>query len=520
MTSCDAIVIGAGHNGLTAATLLAEAGRKVLALEASDFVGGGARTAEFAPGYRSSGLAHIVNRLDPDVARLLRLPAEVASGELLPTVVLSEGREPAVLRGAYGSAGIEGVTEAEARAFQSLKAKLLFQASILKRFLKRRPPEIGKMSGTDIKDFGLAGMSLISRGKEEARDFLRMVLMNVADVAEEYLADERLKALLAFDATLGVHLGPRSPTSLLGLYYRLTGEAGGLAGGQFIPKGGMGALGAAFADSAKRAGVTIRTNASVRRLLTANGKIAGIELLNGETIAGDLVVAAIHPKSVFLDLADPADIDTVFKKQIRNVRSEGNVAKLDLALSALPRFTGVSERDHRGRIVIARSARHVDEAFNPAKYGEFSPDPVMEITLPSLADPSLAPAGGAVLSALIQYAPYRLKMGWETGKPLFEQAVMAVLERHAPGIGALVVGKDLQTPRDIEARYNMPGGHWHHGELQVDQLLVNRPTDLASGYSTPIGGLYLASAGAHPGGGLSGLPGLLAARHILSGDRR
>ena len=206
-------------------------------------------------------------------------------------------------------------------------------------------------------------------------------------------------------------------------------------------------------------------------------------------------------------------------RSVRNVRSFGNVAKLDLALDRIPSFEGLPAEARSGRIVLVRGMEQVETAFNPAKYGEFSPDPVMEITLPSLADPALAPAGGCTLSALVQYAPYRLKAGWETGKPAFLRIVLETLERHAPGIGTSVVAASLMTPVDIEAEYNLPGGHWHHGELQADQLLVNRPTGVASGYTTPIEGLYLASAGAHPGGGISGLPGWNAARHILSGER-
>lgn len=518
MTSFDAVIIGAGHNGLVAATVLAKAGRKVLVLEAATSVGGAARTVEFSPGFSASGVAHIVNRLDPEVARILKLDRSVASGDVMPTVVLSLDKGPAVLRGAYGER-IEGVTREEERAFGEMKRKLTFQANLLKRFLKRRPPEIGKISIRDIKDFGLAGLGLISKGREEGRDFLRMMLMNVADVADEYLTDDRLKALLAFDATLGIHLGPRSPTSLLGLYYRLIGEANGAAGGQFLPKGGMGRVANAFAKAATDAGVTIRTGAPVRRLVSRHGVVSGVVLENGDTILAPVVVSAIHPKTTFLDLADPAEVDTVFKKQIRNIRSRGNVAKLDLALEKIPAFTGVSLADHRGRLVIARDVRHVEEAFNPAKYGEFSTDPVMEITLPSLSDPSLAPQGRCTLSALVEFAPYDLKQGWETGRAAFEDIILSVLERYAPGIRSSISASQLLTPLDIEARYNMPGGHWHHGELQVDQLLINRPIDLAAGYETPIAGLYLASAGSHPGGGISGLPGMLAARHILSGGR-
>nr|WP_316650762.1 NAD(P)/FAD-dependent oxidoreductase [uncultured Gellertiella sp.] len=518
MTSFDAIIIGAGHNGLVSATVLAKAGRKVLVLEASDAIGGAAKTVEFAPGYRTSGVAHIVNRLDPEVASVLKLDRSVSSGDMMPTVVLSLDKGPIVLRGAYGDK-IDGITPEEQRAFNEMKKKLTFQASLLKRFLKRRPPEIGKITFKDMKDFGLAGLSLISKGKEEGRDFLRMMLMNVADVVDEYLTDERLQALVAFDATLGIHLGPRSPTSLLGFYYRLIGEANGAAGGQFLPKGGMGRVADAFASAAKHAGVTIRTSAPVRRIVSKHGVASGVILENGETINAPVIVAAVHPKTTFLKLADPVEVDTQFKTQIDNIRSKGNVAKFNLALKKVPQFTGVSAADHKGRLVIARTVRHVEEAFNPAKYGQFSPDPVMEITLPSLSDPSMAPAGGCTLSALVQFAPYELKQGWENGRAAFEEIILATLERYAPGIRDLIDVSELLTPADIEARYNMPGGHWHHGELQVDQLLINRPIDLAAGYSTPIEGLYLASAGSHPGGGVSGLPGLLSARHILSGGR-
>lgn len=518
MTSFDAIIIGGGHNGLTAATILAQARRKVLLLEKRADFGGAAQTVDIAPGFRSSGLAHLVNRLDPGVVSALRLDLSAIADKLLPTVVLDPSVGAVVLRGAYGET-VDGVTPEEAQAFAALRGKLLFQADILKRFLARRPPEIGNRTLGDVKDFALGGLKLLSRGREEARDFLRMLLMNVADVADEYLVDERLKALLAFDATLGIHLGPRSPTSLLGLYYRLTGEVSGRSGGQFLPKGGMGRVGEAFVEAARKAGVTLCAGTPVRRLVSVRGKVEGVELETGERLDAPVVVAAIHPKTTFLSLADPGEIDTRFRRQVRHIRSLGSVAKLDLALGSLPRFTGLRLEDHDARIVIARSVRHVEDAFNPAKYGEFSPDPVMEITLPSLSDSSLAPPGGATLSALVQYAPHALRMGWAKGKPAFLETVLSVLERHAPGLRDSIVGARFLVPPDIEAEYNMPGGHWHHGELQVDQLLVNRPVDRAAGYETPVSGLYLASAGSHPGGGISGLPGLLAARHILSGDR-
>jgi phytoene dehydrogenase-like protein len=515
MTSFDAIVIGAGHNGLAAATRLAKGGRKVLVLEAANAPGGATRGREFAPGFRSAGLAHLVNRLDSEVARDIGL--DLAGGDmLLPTTILDGSGKAAVLNGAYGES-IDGVTAEEAAAFAALRTKLTFQAAILKRFLRRPPPQIGAISLGDLSTFAAAGFGLIRKGRSEGRDFLRMLLMNVADVADEYLSDDRLKGLLAFDATLGIHLGPRSPTSLLGLYYRLTGDVAGKTGGQFVPKGGMASVAPAFVRAAEKAGVTIHLSTPVARILADRGKTSGVVTRDGTEILAPIVVSAIHPQTTFLSLVDPAESGTGFVRSVKNVRSYGNVAKLDLALDRIPDFEGLPAEARNGRVVLVRSMEQVERAFNPAKYGEFSTDPVMEVTLPSLADPSLAPAGGCTLSALVQYAPYRLKAGWEHGKPAFLKIVLEALEHHAPGLGKSVVAANLMTPVDIEAEYNLPGGHWHHGELQADQLLVNRPTSAASGYKTPIEGLYLASAGAHPGGGISGLPGWNAARHILSG---
>ena len=513
----DAIVIGAGHNGLAAATRLAKGGRKVLVLEAANEPGGASRGRQFAPGFRSAGLPHLLNRLDAEVARDIGL--DLSGGEtLLPTAVLDGSGKAAILHGAYGES-IDGVSADEATAFAAMRTKLIFQAGILKRFLRRPPPQIGAVALGDFAAFAAAGFGLVRKGRSEGRDFLRMLLMNVADVADEYLTDDRLKGLVAFDATLGIHLGPRSPTSLLGLYYRLTGDVAGKAGGQYVPAGGMASVAPAFVHAAEKAGVTIRCATLVGRILADRGRTSGVVTRDGREIAAPVVVAAVHPQTTFLGLVDPAESGTGFVRSMRNVRSYGNVAKLDLALDRVPDFTGLPTEARGGRIVLVRSMEQVETAFNPAKYGAFSSDPVMEVTLPSLADPSLAPDEGCTLSALVQYAPYRLKAGWEAGKPAFLKIVLEALERHAPGIGKSVVAADLMTPVDIEAEYNMPGGHWHHGELQADQLLVNRPTSAASGYTTPIEGLYLASAGAHPGGGISGLPGWNAARHILSGAK-
>ena len=516
MTSFDAIVIGGGHNGLTAAATLAKTGRKVLVLEAAGEIGGAARPEEFAPGFRASP-AHLLNRLHPEVVKTLELEKHglvLPKGQPAPSVALSRDGKPLTLHGAYGES-LSGALGSEAAAWQKLRAQLLRYAGILKPLLTRRPPDLGNMSLMETSAFAMTGLSLRRLGKEDMRDFLRMLLMNVSDVADEHLEDDRLKGLLAFDATLGSHLGPRSPTSLLGLYYRLAGEIDGQPGAQALPAGGMGAVVAAIERAAKAAGVSIRTEAPVAKILVEKGRSVGVVLASGEEIRARTVVSAINPRSTFLDLVGTREIDTGFVRRIKNIRMKGDAAKLHLALDRPPEFLGVDAAGHRGRLVIAPSSDHVERAFNPAKYGEFSPEPVMEITLPSLADPTLAPDGACVVSAVVQYAPYALKEGWEAGKPRFLAAIMAQLKCYAPGIGKLVRHAELLTPADIEARYRMPGGHWHHGELQADQMLMSRPALGASGYDTPVEGLFLCGAGSHPGGGISGVPGLNAARRII-----
>ncbi len=379
MTSFDAIVIGGGHNGLVASALLAKSGRKVCVLEAAAETGGGARTEEFVPGFRGSVLAHCLNRLHPEVVKELELDNfGLQPGQPAPTVALDPEKGPLVLHGAYGER-IEGLDSAEAKAWAELRARLFSQAGILKRFLARRPPQLGRFSTSDKALLGGAALALRRLGSEEMREFLRMVLMNVADVADEHLADDRLKGLLAFDATLGSHLGPLSPTSLLGLHYRLAGEAAGMEGAQVIPKGGMGAVTGAMRAAAHKAGVDVRTGAAVARITLADGHATGVRLESGEELSARTILSAINPRTTFLDLVGPRFLDIGFVRKTTHIRMDGDAAKLNLALDRMPDVPGLGEAALSGRLVTAPSVGDVERAFNPAKYGRFSPRPVMMV---------------------------------------------------------------------------------------------------------------------------------------------
>jgi phytoene dehydrogenase-like protein len=243
-----------------------------------------------------------------------------------------------------------------------------------------------------------------------------------------------------------------------------------------------------------------------------------VKLASGEEISAATIVSAINPRTTFLDLLGPRHLDTGFVRRVMAMRTRGNAAKLHLALTDVPEFPGLPEAARSGRLVIAPSADAVEEAFNPAKYGEFSPEPVMEIVIPSLSDPALAPEGGHVLSAIVQYAPYALNGGWKQGRAKFLRTILGVLESYAPGIGRLVAASELLTPSDLEERFGFAGGNWHHGELGVERMFFLRPVIGAAQYETPMSGLYLCGAGSHPGGGVSGAPGWNAAGRILAAE--
>lgn len=513
--SYDSILVGGGHNGLVCAAYLARAGRKVLVLEAAEQLGGGAVTRELAPGYKVSACAHILHLLHPKVMSDLKLKSHglKLSSRSLPTVALGAEGQHLTLDGGKARGAL---SDADRAALADWRKRMLRFAKHLQPMLATIPPRLGSGDTRDLRTLARLGWAIRSLGRDDMREFLRIGGMNVADLLEDTFESDLLRGAYAFDAVLGTHLGPRSPGSVLTLLYRLAGRGGGAPGALTLPEGGMGAVTDALATAARKAGAEIRTGSPVRRILVEDDRAAGVELEDGEHIAARSVVSNADPRRTFMDLLGPEHLDTGFVTRVRNIRMRGNAAKLNLALDGLPEFTGLDAEALGGRLIIAPDVDYVERAFNPAKYGEYSPEPVLEITIPSLHDKTLAPEGKHVLSAVLQYAPYDLKAGWEGAREAFMKTVLEVLERYAPGLGGRIVESELLTPFDLEQQFRMTGGHWHHGELALDQMLMLRPVPGAAQYAAPLSGLYLCGAGSHPGGGVMGAAGRNAASQVIA----
>lgn len=506
----DCVVIGAGHNGLVCAATLARGGRSVLVLEAANQVGGAALTREFAPGFRVSAGAHLLHLMPADLVRELQLEShglEWAARGMSTTALVPEGPRVAVGH---------GLSAADSQAYSVYTARMRRFAAALAPIFSRTPPRLGTTAWADRLALLRMGWQIRKLGRKDMRELLRIGGMNVYDLLEENFDSVALKGALGFDAVLGANFGPRSPGTVLTLLYRLAAESAAGASGMSQPKGGMGALCDALAKAATAAGASIRTSSPVAAILVENDRARGVVLESGERIEAQAVISSADPKNTFLRLLGSRHLDTGFVRRVKHIRSRGLAAKLHLALNRAPPFSGVNEAALSGRLLIAPSLQHIEHAYNHAKYGEFSADPVMEVTVPTINDPTLAPTGHHVLSAIVQYAPYALKEGWQNGRQRFLDTALDSLERYAPGLRGCIVAAELLTPADMETEFRVSGGHWHHGDLAFDQFLMVRPVPGAAQYRTPMDGLFLCGAGCHPGGGVMGVAGRNAAREVLT----
>jgi phytoene dehydrogenase-like protein len=508
----DAIVIGAGHNGLVCASLLGKAGRKVLVLEANEQVGGAAVTRSFADGYSVSSCAHLLYQLQPQVEKDLGLKLELA-GDKLGTVALSpDGKH---LR--LNDQTVSGVGESDKKEFRAFHKRMTRYADLLRTYLNKTAPRLAKdASKSDLLTLAQLGFDIRRLGRTEMQEFLRLIGMNIRDEVVERFESGLLRGAISMDAVMGTHLGPRSPNTILTYLYRLAGTHGTIS----QPAGGMGSVTEALAHSARDNGAVIRTGMKVRKINIENGRVAGVVTESGETFSSWLVVSNADPKSTIMNLVGVKNVETGFTRRVHHIRMRGNAAKLHLALDGLPAIAGVEKREFADRFVIAPDEIYVERAFNHAKYGEASARPVFEISFPSFRDPSLAPTGKHVMSAIVQYVPYELREGWsDKARADFEKLAIETLAEYMPDLRDRITATELLTPLDIEEQFHISGGHWHHGELTLDQFLFTRPVGGAHQYAMPLDGLYLCGAGTHPGGGISGAAGRNAARAILKAEK-
>ena len=513
----DVIFVGGGHNGLTAAAVLARSGVKTLVLEARATLGGAAITEELHPGFKISTLAHAAQ---PAAALMTELRLAEHGLELIEPdpylfAPVPDGRSLVLGRDIDATANsIATFSPDDARRYPQFRATLARVRAFTGDIMANTPPDIEQPSIADLWSMAMMGRRFRGLGKKDAYRLLRWAPMSVADFVSEWFESEPLRAAIAAGGIFGTSLGPRSAGSTAVLLMRM----GAGDGRQRLVRGGLGSLTSALASAARAAGADIRTNAEVRRILVKDGRATGVTLTSGEELQAKAVVSNADPRRTLLGLIDPVELEPGFLARIRSYRAVGTVAKINLALSALPNFTALTggERALAGFIHIGPELDYLERAFDASKYGQWSPRPYLEITIPSLTDPTLAPAGAHVMSITAQYAPYRLRgTSWAAASAAFADAAIDTLAEYAPNLRSSILHREVITPLDLEAKYGLTGGHIFHGELALDQLFTMRPLLGWARYRTPVRGLYMCGAGTHPGYGVSGLSGLNAAREIL-----
>jgi phytoene dehydrogenase-like protein len=513
--SRDIVIIGGGHNGLVTAFYLAKAGFKPLVLERRPQAGGTAVTEEFHPGFRTSLLAHSAS-IRPEIVRDMQLEMhglELIHAETECTVLARDGRA-LVLHREKAKAGqaIARFSKHDAERYPKFQSSVAKISKVISHLLALTPPEIENPSPGDL--LGLIKVARLARGlgKRDMFSLLRWVPMAAADLAAEFFETELLRAPIAAQAIFGSFAGPWSAGT--GLLYLLRAANGAPA----FARGGTGAITQAMAAAAHKAGAEIRTRAEVIEITVSNDRAQGVVLSTGEQIAAKAVISNADPKRTFLKLTDPSLLSPTFTRRLQNFRMTGTVAKVNLALAALPTFAGLNGNAAalQGRIQIAPEIDYLERAFDESKYGNFSRAPYLEITIPSLMDSSLAPAGQHVISVYMQYAPYKLKdASWQEQKSALGDTVIQTLAQYAPDLPGKIQHAQVITPLDLEHTYGLTGGHIFHGELALDQIFTMRPFLDSARYKTPIENLYLCGSGTHPGTGLTGVSGANAAREIL-----
>jgi phytoene dehydrogenase-like protein len=517
----DVIVIGGGHNGLVNAAYLARRGKKVLVLERRHVLGGAAVTEEIVPGFKFSVFSYVVSLLRPEIIRDLDLPRHGL--EILPL----DGTMTPMPDGNYlwrvndhaqTRRELQRHSKLDAEAYDDFAQSMVAMCRFVKPILGMVPPDPTSLDPRDWKKLASLGKRFQSLAAEDKYNLVQLMTMSAADFLDQWFETDVLKATMSASGIIGTFLGIRSPGTAYVLLHHYMGEIDGAFRSWGFSRGGTGAISNAIGAAAREAGAEIRTEAPVARILVKNGSAQGVVLESGEEIHADAVSSSVDPNLTFLKFIESRELPDDFIEEVRRYKYRGSSGKVNLALDALPDFKCLPGpgRHLRGAISISPSTEYMERAYDQAKYGEFSSRPYIDMVIPSLTDPSVAPPGKHVMSCFVQYAPYKLSKGtWDEQRDAFGDAVIETISEYAPNLKSIIVGKQVITPLDIERQTGLTEGNIFQGELSLEQLFFLRPVTGWARYRTPIRKLYMCGSATHPGGGVMGAPGRLAALEIL-----
>jgi phytoene dehydrogenase-like protein len=525
----DAIVIGAGHNGLVTAGYLAKSGLKVLVLERRKVVGGAAVTEEKWPGFKISSLSYVNSLFRPEIVRDLDLKSH--GYEMLP-------RDPSSFTpfpdGRYLLLGpdkqlchdqIAKFSRKDADAYPKYEERLSEIAEILEPMMTMTPLDPGKIRFGDLWEYGKLGFKNRSRLKKSWSEALRLLTGSGSDLLNHWFESEQLKVTLATDAVIGANASPSLPGTAYVLFHHVMGECNGVRGVWGYMRGGMGGLSQSIAGSCRAMGVEILTDSPVEKILVRDGLVQGVVARNGREYTAKVVVSGADPNVTFNKLMDAKDLPAEFLSDVRRINYDSASIKINLALSELPDFVACPGKEpgpqHRGTIHICPDMQYLEEAYADSIAGRWSRSPILECTIPSVVDSTVAPPGMHVMNIFTQYGPYNLKGGktWDQEREAYGDRCIEILSQYAPNIKKAIVHREVLTPLDLEREYGLTGGSLFHGRMTLDQMFNMRPVPGYSDYRTPVAGLYLCGSGTHPGGGVMGAPGLNASRAVVR-DRR
>jgi len=519
----DAIIIGGGHNGLVTAAYLARAGRKPLVLERREMLGGCAVTEELWPGFRVSVGAYLTSLLQECVIRDLELERFGYKVDAKDPAFFSpfpDGRCFFMWQDARKTLEeIAKFSRRDAETYPAFEAQLERLSQVVESLLLTTPPQFPPRGIGDLIDHLKIAARMRKLAPADIVALVKIFTQSAAEFLDEWFESAELKVTLATDGVIGANGGPRSQGTAYILMHHVMGSVAGHRGLWGFVRGGMGAVSEAIAGSARSKGAVIRTGAAVEKILVRDGRVRGVVLAGGEEIEAPAVASNLDPHVTFQRLLDERELPADFVTGIRHFRTEGTSCKINLALSGLPEFSalpGAPGPQHKATMHICPSIDYIERAWDDAKYGRPSDRPMLELTIPTMYDPSLAPPGKHIMGIFLQYAPYTLRGAtWDELREPFYNRVVELIEEYVPNIRSIIIDKMVLTPLDMERRFGITGGNIFHGEMALDQMFVMRPLAGWARYRTPVRGLYLCGSGAHPGGGVMGAPGYNAAREML-----